>query len=269
MDLRQSTAVVIEFGPFLDKADGLALLSGLASAIDHATTGIKLSKNGGTLAVRHATVTASTYDAHGCYKVTLDTTDTATLGTLRVIYTDPTTCLPVWQDFMVLTANAWDSTYGAAVMACNTTQVGGTAQTARDLGAGVLVTAGQLAVKKNVALPSFLFPMFDVSGNLKTGLSVTVAIRLDTAAFHNTVGQRDGDRNHRMVHGGPGHGGHERQCDRVLRHGGGRGPNLHDDRYPGIGDKRDGTEPNTFERSGQRRSRRRLCVGQHGLAADL
>lgn len=95
MDLRQSTPVVIEFGPFLDKADGLALLSGLASAIDHAITGIKLSKNGGTLAVRHAPVTTSTYDAHGCYKVTLDTTDTATLGTLRVIYTDPTTCLPV------------------------------------------------------------------------------------------------------------------------------------------------------------------------------
>jgi hypothetical protein len=187
MDLRQSTAVVIEFGPFLDKADGLALLSGLVSAIDHATTGIKLSKNGGTLAVRHATVTASSYDAHGCYKVTLDTTDTATLGTLRVIYTDPTTCLPVWQDFMVLTANAWDSTYGAAVMACNTTQVGGTAQTARDLGAGVLVTAGQLAVKKSVALPSFLFPMFDVTGALKTGLSVTVAIRLDSAAFHNAA----------------------------------------------------------------------------------
>lgn len=187
MDLRQSTAVVIEFGPFLDKADGLALLSGLVSAIDHATTGIKLSKNGGTLAVRHPTITASTYDAHGCYKVTLDTTDTATLGTLRVIYTDPTTCLPVWQDFMIMTANAWDSTYAAAMLQCNTVQVAGTAQTARDLGAGVLVAAGQLAVKKNVALPSFLFPMFDVSGNLKTGLSVTVAIRLDSAAFHNTA----------------------------------------------------------------------------------
>ena len=51
----------------------------------------------------------------------------------------------------------------------------------------VALTAGQLQIKKNVALPSFLFPMFDVSGNLKTGLSVTVAIRLDSAAFHNTA----------------------------------------------------------------------------------
>ena len=50
------------------------------SALDHASTGIMLAKNGGTLTIRHATVTASTYDAHGCYKVTLDTTDTATLG---------------------------------------------------------------------------------------------------------------------------------------------------------------------------------------------
>ena len=224
MDLRQSTAVVIEFGPFLDKADGLALLSGLASAIDHATTGIKLSKNGGTLAVRHAPVTASTYDAHGCYKVTLDTTDTATLGTLRVIYTDPTTCLPVWQDFMVLTANAWDSTYGAAVMACNTTQVGGTAQTARDLGAGVLVTAGQLAVKKNVALPSFLFPMFDVSGNLKTGLVGDCGDPAGHRGLPQHRGLRDRDRVHRMVHRGSGNGGHQRQRDRVLRHSAGAVP---------------------------------------------
>ena len=197
MDLRQSTAVVIEFGPFLDKADGLALLSGLASAIDHATTGIKLSKNGGTLAVRHAPVTASTYDAHGCYKVTLDTTDTATLGTLRVIYTDPTTCLPVWQDFMVMTANAWDSTYGAAVIGVQHDPGGGHRPDGARPGRGRVVTAGQLAVKKNVALPSFLFPMFDVSGNLKTGL---VGDRGDPAG-HRSLPQHRGRRDRNRTTG--------------------------------------------------------------------
>jgi hypothetical protein len=113
MYLKQSTSVVINFGPFVDATDGKTLETGLVSALDNATTGIMLSKNGGTLAVRHATVTASTYDAHGCYKVTLDTTDTGTLGSLRVIYTDAATCLPVWRDFTVV-ASSFATPYGIA-----------------------------------------------------------------------------------------------------------------------------------------------------------
>src|SRR5678809_79118 len=108
MRLKQSTAVVITFGPFVDKADGVTLKTGLVSALDHASTGIMLAKNGGTLAVRHATVTASSYDAHGMYKVTLDTTDVGTLGKMRMIYTDATTCLPAWMDFMVVPAAIYD-----------------------------------------------------------------------------------------------------------------------------------------------------------------
>jgi carbohydrate-binding DOMON domain-containing protein len=108
MFLKQSTSVVIPFGPFVDKTDGVTLETGMVSALDNGTTGIMLSKNGGTLAVRSATVTASTYDAHGCYKVTLSTTDTGTLGSLRVIYTEPATCLAVWRDFEVVAAHVYD-----------------------------------------------------------------------------------------------------------------------------------------------------------------
>jgi hypothetical protein len=107
--IKQSTAVVIPFGPFVSPTDGVTLQTGLVSAIDHASTGIFLSKNGGTAAVRHATVTASTYDSYGDYKVTLDTTDTNTLGALRVIFAAAASCLPVWQDFMVVPANIYDS----------------------------------------------------------------------------------------------------------------------------------------------------------------
>jgi len=110
--LKQSTAVVVSWGPALDKADGFTLKTGLVSALDHATTGIKLSKNGGALTIRHATVTATTYDTYGMYRVTLDTTDTNTLGTLRMAYEDATTVLPIWQDFLVLPANVYDSLVG-------------------------------------------------------------------------------------------------------------------------------------------------------------
>ena len=127
MWLKQCTSVVIQFGPFLDKTDGVTLETGLASALDDGTTGIFLSKNGGTLTIRHATVTASSYDAHGCYKATLDTTDTGTLGSLRVIYTDATTCLPVWVDFQVLPANIYDSlVLGSDVLDISAIQLNGT-----------------------------------------------------------------------------------------------------------------------------------------------
>ena len=100
MLLKQSTAVVIPFGPFVSPSDGVTLVTSLVSAIDHATTGIFLSKNGGTAAIRHQAVTASTYDSYGDYKVTLDTTDTGTLGQLRVIFAAAASCAPVWQDFL-------------------------------------------------------------------------------------------------------------------------------------------------------------------------
>lgn len=126
MFLKQSTSVVISFGPFVDKTDGVTLETGLVSALDHGTTGIMLSKNGGTLTIRHATVTATTYDAHGNYKVTLDTTDTNTLGSLLVMYTDPATCLAVWKECTVLSANVYDSVVGGTdKLEVDTYQMGG------------------------------------------------------------------------------------------------------------------------------------------------
>jgi hypothetical protein len=115
MWLKQSTVAVINFGPVVDKGDGVTLETGILASLDHATTGIMLSKNGGTLAVREqgANFVATTYDAHGCYKVSLSAVDTGTLGRLRVIHTEPATYLAAWQDFMIVPANVWDSMFGA------------------------------------------------------------------------------------------------------------------------------------------------------------
>lgn len=106
--VQQNTSVVISFGPFVNQSDGVTLVTSLATALDNGTTGIKLSKNGGTLTVRHATVTATTYDSYGNYKVTLDTTDTNTLGSLRMQFVDATTNLPVWMDITVIGAPSYD-----------------------------------------------------------------------------------------------------------------------------------------------------------------
>ena len=124
--LKQSTAVTVQFGPFLDKTNGVDLEAAIAAAtLDHITTGIRIAKNGGTLAARNATVTATAYDAMDLYKVTLDTTDTATLGVLRMIYEDSATCLPVWQDFTIVKANIYDTLFNTDVFDVSLVQVAG------------------------------------------------------------------------------------------------------------------------------------------------
>ena len=133
--LKQSTAATIMFGPFVDKTDGVTLEvgAGIITSIDHATTGIFLSKAGGTGAIRHQTVTASVLDAYGMFKVTLDTTDTGTVGTLDVLMAEAATFLPVHKTFMVLPANVYDSLMGTDLLDISVVQIGGVAQSATDL----------------------------------------------------------------------------------------------------------------------------------------
>lgn len=116
MVLRQSTAKVVSFGPFLDKTDGVTLKTGLAGTganqLDNATTGVQLSKNGGAFAL-YSSATDCTYDAFGNYLLTLNTTDSGTVGTLRAQYVDAATCLPVWMDFQIVEEAEFDARYAA------------------------------------------------------------------------------------------------------------------------------------------------------------
>ena len=109
--LKVGVAATIMFGPFVDKTDGVTLKTDgtTITDIDHATTGIFLSKNGGTAAVRNQGVTASAASAYGMMAVILDTTDTATVGRLDVLFAKAATYLPVFKTFMVVPANVYDS----------------------------------------------------------------------------------------------------------------------------------------------------------------
>lgn len=133
--LKQSTACTIMFGPFVDKTDGVTLEvgAGIITSIDHATTGIFLSKAGGAAAIRHQSVTASVLDAYGMFNVTLDATDTNTVGTLDVLMAEAATFLPVHKSFMVLPANVYDSLMGTDLLDISMVQIGGVAQSATDL----------------------------------------------------------------------------------------------------------------------------------------
>lgn len=105
--LKQSTAVTLLVGPFVDSTDGNTVETGLT--ITQAE--VRLSKNGANIAQK-TEVTSLTYDEVGMYTCPVDATDTDTLGRLDLIINE-TGALIVKHSYMVVPANVWDSLFGA------------------------------------------------------------------------------------------------------------------------------------------------------------
>jgi hypothetical protein len=105
--LRQSTAVTVVLGPFVDDTD----FKTPETALTVAQADIRLSKNGGAFA-QTGNAAGATHLEGGDYGVPLNTTDTGTLGTLRVRIAE-SGALVAWRDFMIVPANVWDSFFGA------------------------------------------------------------------------------------------------------------------------------------------------------------
>ena len=105
--LKQSTSVTVKIGPFVDSTDGVTAETGLTIS----QADIRLTKNGGNAAQSNDTG-GGTHDENGWYDITLDATDTNTLGRLQV-FVNESGALPVWHEFMVVPSNVWDSFFGA------------------------------------------------------------------------------------------------------------------------------------------------------------
>lgn len=106
--LKQSTASqAIIMGPFVDSTDAVTLESGLTIA----NTDIRLSKNGGNIAAKNSG--GGTYDEAGYYTVTLDATDTNTVGTLQLAC-NMSGALPVYHEFQVVEEAVYDDLFGAS-----------------------------------------------------------------------------------------------------------------------------------------------------------
>ena len=104
-ELRQSTAVDVIFGPFLDETNGKDAETGLT--ITQAE--VRITKNAANT-IPKAEATSLVHDELGHYVCKLNGTDTGTLGQLRVMVHE-SGALPVWEDFAIVTANYWDSKY--------------------------------------------------------------------------------------------------------------------------------------------------------------
>lgn len=119
--LKQSTAVTINIGPFLDDTDGKTAETGLTIA----QADVRLAKNGGDMSQKNE-ASSCTHFAIGVYGCVIDVTDTATLGRLQ-LWVHEAGALPVWHEYMVVPANVWDSLFGADKLQTDMTQCGGSA----------------------------------------------------------------------------------------------------------------------------------------------
>lgn len=106
--LRQSTASqVIQLGPFVDSTDGDTAETGLTIA----NTDIKLRPLGATSATSKNSGGA-THSANGNYYATLDATDTATVGPMK-ISVKVAGALPVWLECMVYEEAVYDALFAS------------------------------------------------------------------------------------------------------------------------------------------------------------
>jgi len=147
MYLKQSTASQsVLIGPFVDDTDGTTPETGLTIA----NTDIRLSANGGNLAAKNSG--GGTHDEAGWYAITLDATDTATVGRLQ-LHCKMTGALMVHNDFHVLEEAVYDDLFAASAggylkptTAGRTLDVASTGEAGLDFGnvTGTL-SGGQLA----------------------------------------------------------------------------------------------------------------------------
>lgn len=114
--LKQSTASQdVLIGPFVDDSDGATAETGLTIA----NTDIRLSKNGGNLASKNSG--GGTHDEAGWYQITLDATDTNTVGTLQ-LHVKVSGALMVHHEFTVLEEDVYDALIGSGAAAFDSNQ---------------------------------------------------------------------------------------------------------------------------------------------------
>jgi hypothetical protein len=106
--LRQSTAVDVLIGPFVDSSNGDDEEGGLTIA----QADVRLSKNGQTAAQKNDNTTCA-HDADGFYNCELDATDTNTVGQLT-LYVHVAGALCVRHDFQVVEENVYDAYFVAS-----------------------------------------------------------------------------------------------------------------------------------------------------------
>lgn len=107
--LKQSTAVDVALGPFVDSTDGVTP----ETALTIAQSDVRVKKNNGAWSGK-SDAASGTHEENGWYELALNATDTGTLGIL-IIAVNVAGALPVWREFLVVPANMWDALVAGSV----------------------------------------------------------------------------------------------------------------------------------------------------------
>jgi len=156
--LEQSTSITVRIGPFVDQTDGYTAETGLTIS----QADIRLSKNGGDFAQTND-ATGATHDENGWYYLTLDATDTNTLGRLDVAINE-SGALPVWREYMVCTSNTWDAFFGSTYLTTSCTLTASAVTTA--------LSSGILTITRGDSLSAEITGLGDISGRSKLWFTV-------------------------------------------------------------------------------------------------
>lgn len=186
--LKQSTAVILKMGPFVDSTDGVTAKTGLTIAQGD----ILISKNGGAFAQTSAASPTTTHDADGWYPIPLTTTDTATLGTIKVQVT-MAGALPVWQECMVLPAVVYDAlVLGTDYLEVDAMAVSGSTDAADDM---EIIFDTDFSTNYDTTLNCFICDVQYFNGNNAPSMPAnfqTLAIEAVTGRVQVQVGTGDG-----------------------------------------------------------------------------
>lgn len=203
--LRQSTAIDVRLGPFVDVGDAFTPEIGVTIA---ASDEAEILKANGVATVSMAGVLAAITDCDGWYDYTLSTTDTDVVGTLDIVMQDDDVYLPVFTRFQVVEEAVFDAMYVATAegplqgtTAGNTLDVTATGEAGIDLdnAAGTLDAAqfgADFLTSAKIADDAFLAVNFaanslDGKGDWnvgKTGYSLTQVFPSNFAALSITAG---------------------------------------------------------------------------------
>lgn len=164
MFLKQSTATTISVGPFVDETDGKTP----ETALSIAYTDVMLSKAGAALANKNDT-TAATADSAGFYRIPLNTTDTNTVGNLRISI-QVSGALPWFANYEILTAEEYNIRTG----------VDSYATTLGTISSGVTSANGTLA--------SVSGGVTSIGSDVSTINSNVSTVKTTTNNTYNTVG---------------------------------------------------------------------------------
>lgn len=156
MFLRQSTAIEIAIGPFLDATDGVTAEPGLTIT----QADVRLKKNGAAWAQANQS-SAATYEENGWYEKSLDTTDTNTVGKLLVGVAE-SGAVPVWHEFFVLPQVIFDALFAS--------------------GANAFAGAAGATTLGTTAAEGIANTYLDLANAVETGLTPRQAQRVLTAA---------------------------------------------------------------------------------------